>query len=71
MFWAGVAPRMSPDDFREPEVDGFGPAWPLTYAELEPYYDWIDDNLGRVGSSEDHPSRTGGPPAAASGLPLR
>ena len=68
MFWAGVAPRMSPDDFLEPEVDGFGPAWPLTYRDIEPYYDWIDVNLGRVGASEDHPSVPAGKPQPPQGL---
>lgn len=68
MFWAGVAPRMSPDDFREPDVDGFGPAWPLTYRDLEPYYDWIDDTLGRVGPAEDHPSVPAGKPQPPQGL---
>jgi choline dehydrogenase-like flavoprotein len=61
-WWAGVAPRMSPRDLREAEEDGFGPVWPLSYEELEPYYDWIDVNLGRVGPSEDHPDCPAGLP---------
>ena len=46
----------------EANEDGFGPAWPLTYQELEPWYDWLDDNLGRCGPSEDHPSVPAGRP---------
>ena len=68
MFWAGVAPRMSELDFREAEVDGFGPVWPLTYDELKPHYDWIDTNLGRVGASEDHPNVPAGLPQPPQGL---
>ena len=68
MFWAGVAPRMSPLDFREAEIDGFGPVWPLTYDELEPHYDWIDRNLGRVGPAEDHPNVPAGIPQTPQGL---
>jgi choline dehydrogenase-like flavoprotein len=68
MYWAGVAPRMSALDLREAEVDGFGPAWPLTYADLEPHYDWIDRNLGRVGPSEDHPNVPAGYPQPPQGL---
>jgi len=67
-WWAGVAPRMSPTDFREGEIDGFGPAWPLRYEDLRPYYDWIDVNLGRVGPSEDHPDCPAGLPQTPQGL---
>ncbi|MEO5895349.1 MAG: GMC family oxidoreductase [Vicinamibacterales bacterium] len=68
MFWAGVAPRMSELDFREPEVDGFGPTWPLTYDELKPHYDWIDAKLGRVGPTENHPNVPAGLPQPPQGL---
>ena len=68
MFWAGVAPRMSPLDFREAEVDGFGPVWPLTYEEIAPHYDWIDRNLGRVGPAEDHTNVPAGIPQTPQGL---
>jgi glucoside 3-dehydrogenase (cytochrome c) catalytic subunit len=68
MFWAGVAPRMAPLDFREAEVDGFGHKWPLSYEELKPHYDWIDLNLGRVGPSEDHPNVPAGLPQPPQGL---
>lgn len=68
MFWAGVAPRMSALDFREAEVDGFGPVWPLTYDELKPHYDWIDTHLGRVGAGEDHPNVPAGLPQPPQGL---
>jgi choline dehydrogenase-like flavoprotein len=68
MFWAGVAPRMSPLDFHEAEVDGFGPAWPLTYDDLKPHYDWIDRHLGRVGPTEDHPNVPAGMPQPPQGL---
>lgn len=67
-WWAGVAPRFSPEDFTEPEEDGFGPAWPLRYDDLLPYYDWIDVNIGRVGPSDDHPSVPAGIPQPPQGL---
>lgn len=54
-WWAGVAPRMGPRDFRAGSEDGFGPDWPLTYEDLKPYYDWIDVHLGIVGPHVDHP----------------
>lgn len=67
-WWAGVAPRMSRLDFHEAETDGFGPVWPLRYEDLEPYYDWIDANLGRVGPSEDHPDCPAGHAQPPQGL---
>jgi choline dehydrogenase-like flavoprotein len=67
-WWAGVAPRLSPLDFHEAEIDGFGPSWPIRYEDVLPYYDWIDENLGRVGASEDHPDCPAGKPQPPQGL---
>ncbi|HXH07001.1 MAG TPA: GMC family oxidoreductase [Vicinamibacterales bacterium] len=67
-WWAGVAPRMSPLDFREAEIDGFGPVWPITYEDLRPYYDYIDRTWGRVGPAEDHPNLPAGLPQPPQGL---
>jgi choline dehydrogenase-like flavoprotein len=54
-WWAGVSPRLSRLDFKAGSTDGFGPDWPLTYEDLETYYDWIDINLGNAGPDVDHP----------------
>jgi choline dehydrogenase-like flavoprotein len=35
-------PRMVPGDFRVRSSDGVGADWPLTYAELQPFYDATD-----------------------------
>jgi choline dehydrogenase-like flavoprotein len=35
-------PRMLPDDFRVGTVDGVARDWPVTYAELAPFYERID-----------------------------
>ena len=67
-WWNAVAPRCSPEDFREPEIDGFGPAWPVTYDDVKPYFDWMDRNIGRVGDSRDHPSCPAGFPQTPQGL---
>jgi choline dehydrogenase-like flavoprotein len=42
-------PRMLPDDFRVRTVDGVADDWPLTYAELQPYYEEIDRQFGVSG----------------------
>ncbi|MFI9056098.1 FAD-dependent oxidoreductase [Streptomyces anulatus] len=36
-IWTGLTPRMLPEDF-DTETFGYGRSWPLTYADLEPYY---------------------------------
>lgn len=36
--WVGCTPRMLPEDFELKSRYGVGADWPLTYAELEPFY---------------------------------
>jgi glucose dehydrogenase len=38
-WWSGVVTRLLPNDFRTRSQFGFGADWPLTYGDLEPYYD--------------------------------
>lgn len=54
-WWAAVSPRLGPRDFTAGSADGYGPDWPLTYEDLEPYYDWLDINLGNAGPDIGHP----------------
>lgn len=42
-------PRMLPDDFRVRTVDGVADDWPLTYAELQPFYEEVDRQFGVSG----------------------
>jgi choline dehydrogenase-like flavoprotein len=42
-------PRMVPGDFRVHSSDGVGADWPLTYAELQPFYDATDRQFGVSG----------------------
>ncbi|MGV9294041.1 GMC family oxidoreductase [Amycolatopsis sp. NPDC003676] len=48
LFWAEW-PRMIPSDFRVRTLDGVADDWPLTYEELEPYYDAVDEMIGVSG----------------------
>lgn len=41
--------RMLPDDFRVRTVDGVADDWPLTYAELQTFYDAVDRQFGVSG----------------------
>jgi choline dehydrogenase-like flavoprotein len=42
-------PRMLPDDFRVRSVDGVADDWPLTYSELQPFYEEADRQFGVSG----------------------
>ncbi len=44
-----VALRMHETDFQVKTLDGVGEDWPITYADLEPYYDEVERDLGISG----------------------
>ena len=43
---------MSDYDFKAASHDGFGQDWPISYDELVPYYEQVEDFLGIVGTSD-------------------
>ena len=53
--WRGGAPRMHPEDFELHSRYGVGADWPLSYAELEPYYCQAERLMGVAGSTSDTP----------------
>jgi choline dehydrogenase-like flavoprotein len=53
IMWSSHAPRFHPSDFRVRSLDGVGDDWPLTYDELEPYYDLNDRMTGVAGLAGD------------------
>ena len=46
LHWLGTTPRFCPNDFQLQTKYGKGIDWPLTYAELEPYYCQAEWSLG-------------------------
>ncbi|MEO8293892.1 MAG: GMC family oxidoreductase [Gemmatimonadota bacterium] len=50
--WGRISLRFGPNDFRRKSLDGLGDDWPITYDEIKPYYDRIDDLIGIYGSKE-------------------
>ena len=42
---AGYAPRFHPSDFRTYSADGVGADWPISYADLRPYYAALEEEL--------------------------
>jgi choline dehydrogenase-like flavoprotein len=55
--WGRISLRFGPDDFQHKTIDGYGDDWPITYADMKPYYDKVDQFVGVFGSN--HASETG------------
>ncbi len=53
--WSAITLRMHPADFKTKSRYGYGNDWPLTYAELEPYYGRAETLLGVAGMDSDNP----------------
>jgi choline dehydrogenase-like flavoprotein len=63
ILYAGVWPRMLPSDFRVKTLDGVADDWPLTYEELQPYYERTEADIGVSGAEGDPAYPAGkGPP---------
>src|SRR6266540_5237108 len=58
-IWGRLALRLSDYDFKGKTHDGYGEDWPISYADIEPYYDKVDLYLGISGHNENlrHPCR--------------
>ena len=54
-IWGRLALRLSDYDFKAASRDGYGENWPISYANIEPYYDRVDDYLGISGLKEKLP----------------
>ena len=50
--WGRISLRMGPDDFKRRSIDGLGDDWPITYDDMKPYYDQLDQLVGIFGSKE-------------------
>src|SRR6185437_6237429 len=50
--WGRVSLRYSDLDFKAASRDGYGEDWPLSYGDLAPYYDLVEDYVGVAGLAE-------------------
>lgn len=55
LIWGRHALRMGDHDFKAARRDGYGMEWPISYADVEPYYDKVDRLLGISGHAENLP----------------
>lgn len=53
--WGRLALRLSDYDFKAASRDGYGVDWPISYADVAPYYDKVDRLLGISGIVENLP----------------
>lgn len=49
MHWGAVTPRFTPEDFRLKSLYGVGDDWPVSYAQLEPFYQEAEERMGVAG----------------------
>ena len=52
LSWGRQSYRMSDLDFKAASHDGYGDDWPISYAELAPYYDLVEKYVGISGQAE-------------------
>ena len=50
--WARESYRYSDYEFKATSRDGYGEDWPISYQDLEPYYDKVESYIGVSGSRE-------------------
>jgi choline dehydrogenase-like flavoprotein len=60
--WGRLSLRFGPDDLRSGSLDGQGIDWPITYAELEPWYDRVEQLIGVHGAAEGIANSPDSPP---------
>ena len=58
--WGRISLRFGPHDFQRKTLDGLGDDWPITYADMKPYYDKIDQFIGVFGAPLDMPNEPDG-----------
>ena len=53
--WGRIALRFAPIDFTSGTRDGLGEDWPITYQDIAPYYDKVEEYIGVQGRKEGLP----------------
>ena len=50
MHWGGTTPRFTPEDFRMKSMFGVGDDWPISYEDIEGFYQEAEERIGVSGS---------------------
>lgn len=70
MHWGGVTPRYSPEDFHVRSLYGVGDDWPISYEELDPFYQEAEERIGISGEQGPPELDPRGKPFPMPALPL-
>ena len=70
MHWGGVTPRWSPEDFRTRSLFGVGTDWPISYDDLDPFYQEAEELMGVAGEQGPVAMDPRGKPFPMPPLPL-
>jgi choline dehydrogenase-like flavoprotein len=52
LVWGRQSYRLSDNDFKAASRDGYDVDWPISYADLAPYYDIVEKYVGITGAAE-------------------
>ncbi|MEO1448477.1 MAG: GMC family oxidoreductase [Bacteroidota bacterium] len=55
LIWGRQSYRLSPMDFEANAKDGMAPAWPISYDDIAPWYDYVESFAGISGQNEGLP----------------
>jgi len=55
LIWGRQCYRLSDLDFEANRIDGHGVDWPIRYADLKPWYDYVESFVGISGKAEQLP----------------
>jgi len=55
LHWARASDRMADYEFKAASRDGYGMDWPISYADLKPYYDRVESFIGVSAAAEGLP----------------
>jgi len=70
MHWGGVTPRYSPEDFKLRTLYGIGDDWPISYDDLDPFYQEAEERMGISGEQGPPEMDPRGKPFPMPALPL-
>ena len=54
LCWGRQSYRLSDLDFKAASLDGYGKDWPISYKDLAPYYDRVENYVGISGAAENN-----------------
>jgi choline dehydrogenase-like flavoprotein len=60
--WGRISLRNGPYDFKPKSRDGLGFDWPISYADVEPYYTKVEQLIGVYGTNEGMENTPDSPP---------